>query len=146
MNKVIFLKFSRSKAPSAIRATLACLAAISFVLFGLNGCVAQDNGDTGQAAASAAQTTKTDSVSDSIPDSSTGSMPSTPEELQLASSAAEILNVPYNGTVVCTIGEPFYSEDTGAEVRSVSFYEDGKLCAGADFTEDGAAVGNVVYY
>lgn len=81
-----------------------------------------------------------------IPNSSTGSAPSTPEELKLASTAAEELNVPYNGSVICTIGEPFYSEEFGVEVRSISFYENGKLCAGADCTEDGTLVGNFVYY
>lgn len=82
----------------------------------------------------------------SAPESSTGKPPSTPEELQMASNAAEVLSVPYNGAVVCTIGEPFYSEELGCNVRSISFYENGKLCAGVDCTEDGTPVANFVYY
>lgn len=81
-----------------------------------------------------------------IPDSSTGSTPSTPEEVQMASDAAHELNVPFDGTVVCTIGEPFYSDELGMTVRSISFYQDGKLVAGVDCDEEGNPVGNYVYY
>lgn len=114
------------------------------------GCSSQPgaentSGGTPMGSSSHSFSTTVESTSN-IPDSSTGTAPSTPEELKVASIAAEELHVPYNGNVICTIGEPFYSEEFNAEVRSISFYEDGKLVAGADCTEDGTLVGNFVYY
>lgn len=118
-------------------------------LFATFGC--SSNGSEAQPSNTAATSEQRPGVaetqdSDNAPKSSTGKAPSTPEELQMASAAAAALSVPYNGNVICTIGEPFYSENLGMTVRSVSFYEGGKLCAGADCSEDGTPVANFVYY
>ncbi len=81
-----------------------------------------------------------------VPSDAAGEAPATPEELQMTANAAEVLNVPYNGEVICTIGKPFYDEGLDMTVRSISFYEDGKLCAGVNCSEDGTPVANFVYY
>lgn len=64
----------------------------------------------------------------------------------MVASVAEALGVPFDDSVVCTIGESFYSDELGQRVRSVSFYEDGRLCAGADCSEEGTPLANFVYY
>lgn len=127
-------------------AALCAMALVSGTLLG--GCTPQEVEKAPSSAEVMVTEQNTESSNEGVtlPDTATGEAPSTPEELQMASSAAEALNVPYNGTVICTIGEPFYSDELGMTVRSISFYENGKLCAGVDCAEDGTPVANFVYY
>lgn len=67
-------------------------------------------------------------------------------ELRLIAHARDALGVPNDRGIVCSLGKEYYWEGGGQHLRSVSFLEDGELCAGADCNEDGVPIRNIVPY
>lgn len=68
------------------------------------------------------------------------------EDAHLIATAREALGVPTDRTIICSVGKEYYWEEGQQYLRSVSFLEDGELCAGADCAQDGTPIRNIVPY
>lgn len=146
-----FLESRRSFALKRLMRTTACIFAIicMVALLGMAGCAQAPNDSDNSLEArnsdispfynhqeNADKTTPTEEGAEDISE----------EDAQLIMTARETLNVPTDRAIVCSLGKEYYWEEGQQYLQSVSFLEDGELCAGADCAQDGTPIRNIVPY